>query len=44
MKSNIRWYFCRHCGKRFATYYMEDICFQLDLKKLEYEKSVLSQR
>jgi len=31
-------YKCRHCGKRFKLSYMPDICFQLHLKILQYEK------
>lgn len=31
-------YYCRHCGKAHDTYYMAEICFQLDMKILESKK------
>lgn len=39
MKKTAKKYYCRHCGKKFNSFYMADICFMLDLKKLEYENN-----
>jgi len=36
MKS--KYYYCRHCGKKFRQFYMAEICFQLDMKLLENDK------
>jgi hypothetical protein len=36
----IKWYYCRHCGKKFKDPAMAKICFDLDLKILEYDKPV----
>jgi hypothetical protein len=33
-----RKYCCRHCGKKFNSYYMAEICFELDMKILNKPK------
>jgi len=39
MKKKIKYYYCRHCGKRFTSPYMAEICFDLDMKILKYSKN-----
>ena len=33
-----KWYYCRHCGKRYSDYAMADFCFKVDLRLLENEQ------
>ncbi len=33
-----RKYTCRHCGRKFTTLYMAEICFSLDMKILSQQK------
>jgi hypothetical protein len=40
MKKTAKKYYCRHCGKKFNSFYMSEICFMLDIKKLEYENKI----
>ena len=40
MLKKRKYYYCRHCGKRFNSFYMADICFQLDMKLLGEDKKV----
>lgn len=37
-KTNGKWHYCKHCGNRFTSFYMADICWQLDMKQLEFSK------
>ena len=40
MNKKKRKFFCRHCGKLFDSYYMTEICFNLDLKILQNENKI----
>jgi len=37
-KTSRRWYYCRHCNKRFDSFFMADVCYILDMKLLEMKK------
>jgi transcriptional regulator NrdR family protein len=37
-KTTKRYYYCRHCNQRFTSLVMAQICFDLDMKILEYDK------
>ena len=39
MKKQKRYYYCKHCNKRFDTFYMADTCFQLDMKLLQTKQN-----
>jgi uncharacterized protein (UPF0212 family) len=46
-KTSKRYFYCRHCGNRFDSYYMAEICFDLDMQILntdlsEHKKEVKS--
>lgn len=31
-------FYCRHCGNKFDNRFMADLCFQLDMKKLQFDE------
>jgi hypothetical protein len=37
MKKKQKYYYCKHCKKKFTSYVMADICFDLDMKIIQYE-------
>jgi hypothetical protein len=37
-KTNHKWYYCRHCNRRFDSLAMAQICFDLDIKILQNDK------
>lgn len=39
MSKKRKYYFCRHCGKRFGDSAMASICFDLDMKILTSKKN-----
>ena len=41
MKKAKKKYYCRYCGKKFDTFCMAEICFDLDMKILQNEKKNL---
>jgi hypothetical protein len=38
MKKRKKYYYCRYCGKRYDTFAMAEICFDLDMKILQHTK------
>jgi hypothetical protein len=40
-KTSHRYFYCRHCSKRFDSYAMAEICFELDMQILKFEERKL---
>ena len=39
MYPNQKKYYCRHCGKKYNTFMMAELCLKLDLKAFEHKEN-----